>query len=75
MSTNTQLLEEKIENSGLKIDYICKNLGISKQAFYKKRAGKTPFRGSEIYVICDLLKITDDAEKSKIFCNKSQPIS
>lgn len=61
------LLDEKINNSGLKVNYIVESLGISREAFYKKKNGRTPFRKSEIYVICDLLKITNDEEKTKIF--------
>lgn len=64
---NTALLNEKIEQSGLKVNYIVDALGISAQAFYKKKDNKTPFRKSEIYVICDLLKITDVEDKVKIF--------
>ena len=61
------LLEQKIEQSGLKVSYIVDALGISAPAFYKKKSGRTPFRKSEIYVICDLLRITDNDEKTKIF--------
>ena len=64
---DTALLEEKIEQSGLKVSFIVDALGISSQAFYKKKDNKTPFRKSEIYVICDLLKITYTADKMKIF--------
>ena len=63
---NTQMLDNEIEKSGLKISYIIDKLGISRQAFDKKRKGKTPFRASEVYVLCDLCKI-DDAVKPKIF--------
>lgn len=64
---NTQLLDERIESSGLKISFICDTIGISRQAFHKKRTNKTQFRLSEIYVLCDLLKISDDLLKTSIF--------
>ena len=64
---DTQLLDEKIKSSGLKCGYIVEKLGISRQAFDRKRNNKYAFRGAEIYVICDLLKITDDNEKNRIF--------
>jgi hypothetical protein len=63
---NTQLLDEKIEKSGLKIGFIVDKLGISWNGFNKKRTGKTPFRAAEIYVIGDLLSL-NDAEKDEIF--------
>ena len=66
---NPELLEEKISASGLKVGYIVQKLGISAQAFYKKRKGTTPFRASEIFALCLLLKISDD-EKPKIFYPK-----
>ncbi len=64
---NTLLLDKKISESGLKIDYIVQTLGISRQAFAKKRSNDIPFRAAEIYVICDLLNIRDAAEKKDIF--------
>lgn len=67
---NTQLLDERIEASGLKISHIVENLGLSRQGFDKKRKGITPFRVAEIYVISDLLRLTND-EKSKIFYSES----
>ena len=64
---DTKLLEEYIEKSGLRVGYICKQLGISRQAFDKKKKGITAFRQSEIYVVCDLLRITDVSVKNQIF--------
>lgn len=64
------MLDEFIERSGLKIAFIVEKLGISRQAFDKKRRGSIAFRASEIYVLCDLLNIPDD-KKLKIFCLES----
>ena len=64
---DTELLEAYIEKSGLRIDYIIDKLGISYEAFKRKRKGLMSFRGSEVYVMCDLLKIPEDDSK-KIFC-------
>lgn len=65
--TNTQLLDDKIKNSGLKISFIVDKLGISRTAFDKKRKNEIAFRAAEIYVLCDLLNINDD-EKQDFFC-------
>lgn len=67
---DTELLEDKISESGLKIDYIVENLGLSRQGFSKKRKGITPFKVAEVYVLCDLLNI-ENADKVKIFYPKS----
>lgn len=63
---NTLLLDDRIEQSGLKIGFIIDKLGLSRNGFDKKRKGKTPFRTAEIYVLSDLLKLSDD-DKAKIF--------
>lgn len=64
---NKELLDDYIKRSGLKIAFIAETLGISVQAFRSKCVGKISFRASEVYVLCDLLKIADD-DKPKIFC-------
>lgn len=63
---NTQLLDEKINSSGLKVGYIVDTVGLSRNGFDKKRKGKLAFRVAEIYVLCDILKISDE-EKQRIF--------
>ena len=63
---NTQMLDFKIGNSGFKVSYIVDILGLSRNGFDKKRKGKIPFKKPEIYVLCDLLHLTED-EKQKIF--------
>lgn len=67
MRVNSDLLDRKIEESGLKVSFIIDKLGLSHNGFYKKKNGITPFRASEVYVLCDLLKITDEGEKKLIF--------
>ncbi len=70
MRVNTQLLEEKIEKSGIKVSFLVKKLGLSREGFYKKKCGQIPFRIAEIYVLCDLLRISE-AEKPLIFYPES----
>ncbi len=65
-NVDTMLLEDAITRSGLKVNYILEQLGITRQAFDNKRKGRTAFRQSEVYVLCDLLKL-DDERKLKIF--------
>ena len=64
---DSAMLDEYIKKSGLRIDFIVNTLGISRQAFDRKRKGKMSFRAPEVYVLCDLLKIPEDI-KPKIFC-------
>ena len=69
-NVDTELLDRYISDSGLKTGYICEKLGISRQAFDKKRKGINSFRASEVYVICDLCNIPTD-DRKKIFCLES----
>ena len=70
--TDVELLNAKIEESGLKRNYIADQLGITPQGFYLKTSGKTEFTGSQIQKLCDLLKITAQKEiKAIFFCPKS----
>jgi len=63
---NTKLLDSKIESSGMKVSFIIEKMGISRSAFYKKKDNKISFRVSEVYVISDLLRLTE-SEKQEIF--------
>ena len=56
---DTVLLDKAIEKSGLKTNYIVEKLGISRQAYNKKRLGRSAFRQSEVYVMCDLLRLNE----------------
>ena len=67
---DTELLDKYIHDSGLRVGYIVENLGISRAAFDKKRKGKIAFRASEVYVLCDLCKISLE-DRPKIFCIES----
>lgn len=63
---NTEMLDDAIDASGLKMGYITDKLGISRQAFDRKRKGLIAFRQSEVYVLCDLLRL-DGAKGGEIF--------
>ena len=65
--TNTILLKEKIDRSGLKISFIAEFVGISRQLLWKKINNLTPFNQYEIDKMCEVLKITSLKEKEAIF--------
>ena len=65
-NVDTERLDAAIKKSGLRPGYIVEQLGITRQGFDYKRKGKTTFRQSEVYVLCDLLGLTDQ-EKIEIF--------
>lgn len=65
--TNTKLLKEKIESSGLKIGFIADFVCISRQALWKKINGISSFDQYEIDKMCKVLGITSLKEKEAIF--------
>lgn len=61
------LLDEYIGKSGLKLGHIIDKLGLSRASWHRKKTGAIPFRASEVYVLCDLLRIPEE-DQGKIFC-------
>lgn len=68
--TNSDLLKQVIEESGLKIGYIASFVGISRQLLWKKVNNLTPFNQYEIDKMCEVLKITSLRQKEAIFFAK-----
>lgn len=68
--TDTELLYEKIKQSGLKICFIAWKLGLSRQGFYNKVNNKSEFNAKEIQLLYSLLGLTEK-ERIKIFFAKN----
>ena len=64
--TNIELLNEYIEKSGLKLQYIADQLFITRWALYQKLNNKSSFKQGEIKKLCELLNISPQ-ECIKIF--------
>lgn len=64
--TNTKFLRNKIDESGYKLRFIAKRLGITYQGFLKKINNETEFKASEIQILFELLHLTE-AERDAIF--------
>lgn len=54
-----ELLQKKIDQSGLKLTYVAERLGISYQGLKKKLDGDTEFKASEIAILKDVLNLSD----------------
>ena len=65
--TNTELLEKRIAQSGLKKSYIAKSIGLSPYGLTLKIQNENEFKASEIEKLCILLGIDDLEERSAIF--------
>lgn len=51
------LLEYEMKKKGVTIEEMCKKIGISRSAFYRKCNGTSEFTQSEIQTIVDYLKL------------------
>ena len=64
---NEQLLENRIEASGLKKQFIAAKLGISANYFSQKCHNAVDFKTSEVDILCALLGIRTMEEMQAIF--------
>lgn len=67
---NTELLNRKIDERGIKKTYLADKLGISRAAFYLKIGNSNEFTANEIMILCEILGITKLSEKEAIFFAK-----
>lgn len=65
--TNTKLLREKIDASGLKLSYIASQLWISPKALTMKIENQTQFKAAEIKRLSEILGIETAEEREQIF--------
>ena len=63
---NLKYLNDCIILSHIPITAIAKEMGISRQTLYLKMKGERDFKISEVYKLCDVLRLTND-EKRLIF--------
>ncbi len=70
MLTNTELLRDKIKESGLKQGYIADKLNLSRFGLLKKINNESEFKAGEIQTLCEILQIKSLMEKEKIFFGK-----
>lgn len=64
--TNTKLLRDKIDSSGLKIGYIAEQINLTYQGFLNKLNNETEFKASEIKMLQSILGLTNK-ERDAIF--------
>lgn len=65
--TNTQLLKDVIDKSGLKYGFIAKEIGLSRYGLKKKIENDSSFKAEEIQKLCAILHIDNYEEREKIF--------
>lgn len=67
--TNTPMLEQYIEDSGYKRNFLAKQLGITSYTLSMKIQNESEFKASEIDILCSLLDIGTE-ERMAIFFAK-----
>jgi len=65
--TNTEMLKQKIAESGKKRCYLAAKLGMSMQGLRNCIMNKAEFKASHINILCEELNITDLKEKEAVF--------
>ena len=68
--TDTDLLRERINESGLKLTYIANQLNLSYYGLLLKIDNKNEFKAGEVKTLCDLLNIKDLEDRERIFFAK-----
>ena len=68
--TNTELLENKIQESGKKKSYLAERCGLSRAGFRNCMINKADFKVSHVDILCFELGITSLREKEAIFYAK-----
>lgn len=64
--TNTAILRAKIKESGYKMSFLARDIGITPYGFQRKVDGLSEFTASEIKTLCDRLDIPS-SERDIIF--------
>ena len=70
--TNTTMLNDVIFNSGLKVTFTAKKLGLTREGLRKKITNKTEFKASEIQHLQAILNLSDKKRDEIFFYKKSK---
>ena len=70
--TNTNLLRQKITESGYKLQYVAEQLSLTYFGFMKKVNNETEFKASEISTLKNLLHLTDEEANAIFFYTESR---
>ena len=74
--TNSELLQERIQISGLKKSEIMKQTGIKAYATLRSKVeNRSEFTASEIQRLCEILNINYEDREAIFFANNAEPYS
>lgn len=69
--TNTEMLQEKIDKSGMGPTALAAAWGVSLPTYYKLKAGESEFTASMICAATFTLKLTRDERDAIFFCPRA----
>lgn len=64
---NMELLRDKINDSGITYTAVARKIGITRETFYNRLAGKSEFKASEIACLTDILRLNKSEQDSIFF--------
>lgn len=68
--TNSLMLKEIIEESGISVTAIARKMGITREGLYKKLNNKTEFKASEIVLMQKILSLSNKKRDEIFFAKK-----
>lgn len=71
---NLKYLNDRITLSHIPITAIAEEMGISRQTLYLKMKGERDFKTSEVYKLCDVLRLTNEEKRLIFFADEVDKI-
>lgn len=68
--TDTDMLQSKINQSGLKRSHLASRLGLSSYGLQRKIQGKSEFKTGEVQILCKELSINSDEMRAIFFAER-----
>lgn len=59
-----ELLQDTVRKSGLKKEWLCRQMGMSYPTLHRRMTGETPFSASEIEMFSRVLKLSENKKKA-----------
>lgn len=66
--TNSLLFRKAVENAGIKYKFLAKSLGITPYGLQKKIENRSEFKASEIYLVAEVLNLSETDRNAIFFC-------
>lgn len=67
--TDSKLLRDEINKSGISITFIARKIGITRECFYRKMNGENEFKASEIVALSSILHLSAKKREQIFFAN------